>query len=137
MCKRQHWWCSVDSEQDRIDRNVKWFGHVMKREGTIAARMNVVGKRGHHFHNLEEDDQKRRWLETIENDMKVAGVCLGEVQVRDKWMSKTNANPNNWEKAKEKKKKLSSESLFFAGIKVLVEVSNIFLFFLDVQTVNE
>jgi hypothetical protein len=31
----------------------------------------------------EEEDQKKGWLNTIENDMKLVDVCVGDVEIRD------------------------------------------------------
>jgi len=28
---------------------------------------------------------KKRWLDTIENDLRTVGVCIGDVKNRDKW----------------------------------------------------
>jgi hypothetical protein len=39
-------------------------------------KMNVEGKSG---------IPKKRWLGTIENDMRAVGMCLVDVKSRDKW----------------------------------------------------
>jgi disulfide oxidoreductase YuzD len=61
----RHYWCSIVNGQD--ERNtLQWFGHVMKRKETKAVRVvikiNVEGKK--------EERSKKRWLNTIENDMR-------------------------------------------------------------------
>jgi hypothetical protein len=45
-------------------------------------KMNVEGKTG-------RGRPKKRWLDTIENDMRAVGVCLGDVKNRDEWRSLT------------------------------------------------
>jgi len=32
----------------------------------------------------KEEDQKMRWLDLIKNDMRAAGVCVGDVENQDK-----------------------------------------------------
>lgn len=34
-------------------------------------------------------ERKRKWLDTIENDMRTACVCVEDVGNRDKWKFKT------------------------------------------------
>jgi hypothetical protein len=40
-------------------------------------KMNVEGKR-------ERGRPKKIWLDTIDNDMRVVGVCVGNVEIQDK-----------------------------------------------------
>ena len=58
----------------------------MRREETSAVRvvmkMNVEGKRS-------RGRPKKRWLENIEKDMRVVGVCIGDVKDRDWWRFRT------------------------------------------------
>jgi len=51
-------------------------------------RINVEGKK-------ESERPKTRWLDTvIESDMRAAGVCVGDVENREKWKFTTSvANP--------------------------------------------
>jgi len=55
----------------------RWFGLVMRRDEMKAVRVvmrtNVEEKKG-------EEDRKKRWLDTIENDLRTAGVRLGSVE---------------------------------------------------------
>jgi hypothetical protein len=55
----------------RTKNNLRWFGHEMRREETKAVRvvmnMNVEGRRG-------KGKPKKRWLDTIENYMRIVGV---------------------------------------------------------------
>jgi hypothetical protein len=64
---------------DKMRENrLRLFGHEMRREETNAVRvvmkMNIEAKRGR---------PKKRWLDTIENDMRVFGVCVSDVENRD------------------------------------------------------
>jgi hypothetical protein len=43
-------------------------------------KMNVEGKRGSPI---------KKWLDTIENDIRAVGVCVGNVENQDEWMLKT------------------------------------------------
>jgi len=43
--------------------------------------MNVEGKRG-------KGRPKKEMLDTIENDMRAVGVCVVDVEDRDKWRSR-------------------------------------------------
>jgi len=45
-------------------------------------RTNVQGRR-------EGEISKKRWLDTTESDMRAAGVCIGDVDDRYKWTSRT------------------------------------------------
>ncbi len=58
----------------------------MRREETSAVRVvmmiNVEGKRG-------RGRPKKRWMENIENDMRLVGVGIGDVKDRDKWRFRT------------------------------------------------
>jgi hypothetical protein len=52
----------------------------MRREETnviiiAVMKINVEGKRGR---------LKKKWLHTIENDMRVVNVCVGDIENRDK-----------------------------------------------------
>jgi len=44
----------------------------------VVMKMNVEGK-------IRRGKSKKRWLETIENDMRAVGVCKGDVENREKW----------------------------------------------------
>ena len=77
----------VASIVDKMRENrLRWLGHVMRREETSAVRvvmkMNVEGKRG-------RGRPKMKWLENIEKDMRVVGVCIGDVKDRDRWRFRT------------------------------------------------
>jgi hypothetical protein len=65
---------------------LRWFGHVMRRKETNIVRVimkkNVEGKK-------EEKDQKKRWLDTIENYIRAVGVCVGDVENRDELKFRT------------------------------------------------
>jgi len=41
-------------------------------------KINVEGKRGIR-------KPKKKWLNTIENDMRADGLCVGDVENRDNW----------------------------------------------------
>jgi len=45
---------------------------------SVVMRMNVEGKRGRRI------PKKKRWLETIESVIKASGVCVGDVEDRDR-----------------------------------------------------
>jgi hypothetical protein len=45
-------------------------------------KMNIVGKVG-------EEDEKKRWLDKIENDIRSVDVCIGYVENRDKQRFRT------------------------------------------------
>jgi hypothetical protein len=71
---------SVASIVDKGGENrLRWFGHVIRWEKTKAVRvvmkMNVKRKRGRWR-------QKKRWLDTIQNDLRVIGVCIRDVETR-------------------------------------------------------
>jgi hypothetical protein len=57
--------------EKRTKNNLRWFGHEMRREETksvkVIMNMNVEGRRG-------RGKPTRRWLDTIENYMRVVGV---------------------------------------------------------------
>jgi len=59
---------------------------VTRQEKTKAVKMvmktNIEGKRG-------KKKQKKRWLDTIDNDMRAVGVGVREVENRDKWRFRT------------------------------------------------
>jgi hypothetical protein len=81
-------WMSGVTREDRIRRTIdvaeimekmrenrlRCFGHLIRREETIAVKvvmkMNVKGKK-------RRGRSKKRWLGTIENDMRAAGVRRG------------------------------------------------------------
>jgi hypothetical protein len=68
----------VASIVDKIRVNrLRWFRHVMRREETKSIRtimkMNVKGKRG-------RSRPKKRWLYTIDNDLRAIGVCVENVE---------------------------------------------------------
>jgi len=63
---------------DKIRGNrLRWFGHVMWRKETKAVRVvmkiNVEGERG-------RGRPIKRWLDTIENDIRAAGMRAGVVE---------------------------------------------------------
>jgi hypothetical protein len=59
----------------------------------IVIKMNVEDKRRR---------LKKRWLDTIENDMRAVGVCVGDLENRDEWRFRaTVADSKVGEKAKE------------------------------------
>jgi hypothetical protein len=57
--------------ENRTKNNLRWFGHVMRQEKTKAIKvvmnMKVEGKR-------RREKPTKRWLDTIENYIKVVGV---------------------------------------------------------------
>jgi hypothetical protein len=59
------------------ENKLRWFGHVMKREEIKAIRVvmkiNIEGKR-------RKTRLKKKWLENIENYMRVIGVCVGDIE---------------------------------------------------------
>jgi hypothetical protein len=67
----------LDNLKMRKNR-VRWFEHVIMREETKAVtvfmKMNVEGEKG---------KPRKRWLDTIENDMRAVDVCVGDVENRD------------------------------------------------------
>jgi len=44
----------------------------------VVMKMNVKGKRGRGI-------REERCLDTVENDMRAVGVCVGYVENQDKW----------------------------------------------------
>jgi hypothetical protein len=69
------------------ENRLRWFDHVMSWKKTnvvrVVKKINVKGKRG-------RERSQKRWLDTIENDMRAAvGVCVGVVENRDEWRFKT------------------------------------------------
>jgi len=68
------------------ENRLRWFGHVMRGEEMeivkVVMTINVVGKR-------ERGKPKKRWLDTIESDMRAARVCVKDVENRDKRTSRT------------------------------------------------
>jgi len=62
---------------------LRGFDHVMRQKETksvsVVIKMNVDRKSG-------RGKLEQRWLNTIENDMRAAFVCLKN---RDKWRSRT------------------------------------------------
>jgi len=74
--------CSSDvaSIADKMRGNrLRWFCHKMRREEPkevrLVIKINVEGKRGR---------PKMRWLDTIEDDMRAVGQCIGDLKNRDK-----------------------------------------------------
>jgi hypothetical protein len=62
------------------ENRLMWFVNVMPQERTQSIRVvmkinNVKRKEG------EED--KKKWLDTFENDMKIVGVCVGDIENQD------------------------------------------------------
>jgi hypothetical protein len=45
-------------------------------------KINVEGKRGRRR-------PKKRWLDTIENDMRAVGVCVRDVENQEEWWLRT------------------------------------------------
>jgi hypothetical protein len=62
------------------ENKLRWFGRVMRRVETKTVRMvikiNFKGKRG-------RGRPKRRWLNMIENVMRVVGVYVGDIENSD------------------------------------------------------
>jgi len=58
----------------------------MKREEIktvrVVMKVNVEGKKG-------RGKPKKKWLDTVENDMRAVGVCVEDVENRKKWRFKT------------------------------------------------
>jgi len=63
------------------ENSLKLFGDVMKRGEAktvrVVLKINVKGKRG-------RGRPKKRWLDTIENNMRAVGVCVRDVENRNK-----------------------------------------------------
>jgi len=79
----------VETRENRL----RLFGNMMRRMETKAIRMvmkmNIEKKR-------EREKSKKKWLDTTENDMRAAGVCVGDVEDRDKWSSRTRVTDHKW-----------------------------------------
>jgi hypothetical protein len=87
---------------DKMKKNkLKWFRHVMKQEETkainVVMKRRVEGKRRRRI-------PKKRWLDTIENDIKAVGVCVSNVENRDNWRFRTKVAQIIGSKVKKKKK---------------------------------
>jgi hypothetical protein len=60
--------------------------------------MNIEGKR-------ERGRPKKRWLDTIENDMKAVSVWVGNVENRDEWrFGQEWPIPTSWKKGEKEEK---------------------------------
>jgi hypothetical protein len=71
---------------------------MMRREEINAVRIviKINEKSG-------KGKPKKRWLDTIENDMRAVDVCVGDVENLDKWRIRTRmSTPNSWEKGEGK-----------------------------------
>ncbi len=64
------------------ERRLKWYGHVMRREehhvGRRAVEMKVQWRR-------KRGRPKRRWLDTVKDDIKEKGPSADEVYDRATW----------------------------------------------------
>ena len=64
------------------ESRLKWYGHVLRREdeyvGNRAMVMEVPGKR-------RRGRPKRRWMDTIGNDLSEKDLSREDPQVRAKW----------------------------------------------------
>lgn len=58
-------------------KRFRWFGYVIRRDESEALRMvmkiNVVGNSG-------KESSKKKWLDTIENDMMIVSVREDDVK---------------------------------------------------------
>jgi len=73
----------VASFMDKMRENkLRWFGHVMRREDSGAVRtvmeLSVKGR-------IKRGRPKKKWLNTIEEDMRTTGVNVEDVGDRGKW----------------------------------------------------
>ena len=64
------------------ESRLKWYGHVLRREGEYVGKrvmaMEVPG-------NRRRGRPKRRWLESIRNDLSQRELSREDAQDRDKW----------------------------------------------------
>ena len=64
------------------ESGLKWYGHVLRREaeyvGKSVMEMEVLGKR-------RRGRPKRRWLDSIRNDLSERELSRDGAQYRDKW----------------------------------------------------
>jgi hypothetical protein len=76
----------VVSIVNKMREKYKWFMHVMRQEETnvvkVVMKMNIEAKR-------RRGRLKKRWLDSIENDMRAIGVCKGDVENLNKWRFRT------------------------------------------------
>lgn len=74
-----------------------------KKKSRVVIKMNVEGKRGR---------PKKRWLDTIENDMRSFGMCIEDMENREKWMFRTKvADLKQLERRRRKKKKKKKKGI--------------------------
>ena len=66
------------------ESRLKWYGHVLRREDEYVGKrvmgMEVPGKR-------RRGRQKRRWMDTIGNDLLEKELSREDTQDRAKWRS--------------------------------------------------
>jgi len=71
------------------ENRLGWFWHVIRREKMKAVRVviktNIVAKTG-------IGRSKKICLDTVENNMRSTGVCVGNVENRDDRRSRTKAD---------------------------------------------
>ena len=85
------------------ESRLKWYGHVLRREyeyvGKRVMAMEVPGKR-------RRGRPKRRWLDSIRNDLSERELAGEDAQDRAKWRRLIrHIDPTyKWEKMKMKKK---------------------------------
>jgi len=69
----------------RVNR-LRWFGHVMRRKDSEAIRivmeLTVEERKG-------KGRPKKKWLNGIKCDMRIAGVCVNDVGDRVEWRLRT------------------------------------------------
>ncbi|KAK3540053.1 hypothetical protein QTP70_023811 [Hemibagrus guttatus] len=64
------------------EARLRWFGHVQRRESEYIGRrmldMELPGRR-------QRGRPKRRYMDGINEDMKLVGVCVEDTEDRDRW----------------------------------------------------
>ena len=70
---------------------LKWYGHVSRREDEYVGKrvmgMEVPGKR-------MRGRPKRRWLDSIRNDLSERGLSGEDAQDRPRWRSQDTSTPH-------------------------------------------